>query len=169
MVWKYLFDSEFSQRHDIEQLREELAMETEASVGLAAAATTQLQKLAQRTVRLELVVEALIRVLEVRRVMTRDELTLMIQRIDLADGVEDGCIGPDQGLRAPACAWGGHPVNPQREVCIYCDRPLPRRPPVSSPAAVTRAVRCTRCGGTVPERDTYFTESGLVCSACFQA
>ena len=36
MVWKYLFDSEFSQRHDIEQLREELAMKRRRPWALAA-------------------------------------------------------------------------------------------------------------------------------------
>jgi len=111
-------------------------------------------------------VHALVRLLEVRAGLSADELQLMIQRIDLADGFEDGRMGPDVSSEAPQCPTCGRPINPKRSNCLFCNT---RLDPVARQSAepITRHVECKSCGERVAESDTYFSEMGLLCAACF--
>ncbi len=111
---------------------------------------------------LELTVEALVHILEQRHGLTRDELALTIQRIDLADGVEDGQMGPDQSLNMPSCHVCRRPVNPRRDICIYCHTPIEQG---AAPRRI-RTVRCAKCGKEVAELRSFVGEGGLVCGGC---
>jgi hypothetical protein len=115
--------------------------------------------------KLELTVEALIRLLEHQCKLSRNELALVIQRLDLADGVEDGMMGPDMSAKAPKCSGCGRPVNPRRESCIYCDAPVAAQKAQQPPP---RQVQCIGCGSAVSEIDTYITERGVVCPSCYR-
>lgn len=155
--WDKLFDTEWAQRDDIDALQ----VEAESAADQAAELRRALREERRRVSRLELTLEALIEVLRERKALTRDEVAVMVQQIDLADGVEDGRIGPDRVAAAPKCHVCGRPVNPRRDRCLYCGEPiqLGHTPPV-------RTARCARCGTEVPEIDTYFSEFGLICGAC---
>jgi len=167
MVWEYLFDSEYSQRRDIELLKQQSVTSASVANDSLALGLANRQH-AQRIGRLELTVEALVRVLQTRLGLTREELGLMIQRIDLADGVEDGAIGPDRTKMASDCPRCGKPLNPRRDRCLFCDAPIEKRkakpaPPPPPPKMVT----CVRCNAKTPERESYFSGDGLLCSKCF--
>ena len=118
---------------------------------------------------LELALSSMTELLRVRLGVSAEELSLMMQRLDLADGVEDGKIGPDLTREAPSCGQCGRPVNLKREVCLFCNAPVERPVEEASPAAPpARMVRCTLCEALIDERDSYFSDRGLVCSACFK-
>ena len=141
-LWDFLFDSDQKQRQDIDAVER----------------------------RAESNAETLQRLAELKGQVTREELSLMIQRLDLADGVEDGRIGPDRSSLAPKCPFCGRPVNPQRETCIYCGQ---RRPDAEAApeanSSQARLIRCVRCYNEVREDQAHFSPEGLICDDCQQS
>lgn len=172
MVWNYLFDNELKQRRDIEELREETAFRDADSMEKA----RELAVLRQTVDRLGLALEAVVRILEQRFGVTREEVVAEIQRIDLADGVEDGRMGPDATANAPACPACGRPINPSRDRCVYCAAPFVAAGPGGSPyrgaedsrqpARPRPTVACTSCGAVVPLDETDMSVQGPVCVRC---
>ena len=63
----------------------------------------KLDQLQRRVDRAELLLESLYRVVADKDLVSADEFRLMVARVDLEDGVEDGRIGPDRNRRAPKC------------------------------------------------------------------
>jgi hypothetical protein len=161
-MWDYIFDNEYRQRSDINNLQ------TEASIASSGVdhLNKEVSRLRNTVAQLELTVEALLRVLEVRLGLGKEEVALMIQRIDLSDGVEDGRVGPDPSSEVPACPHCGRPTNPKRSSCIYCNGAVEQR--TERPKPAPRKVTCSGCGASVNEQETYFSENGVVCARCFQ-
>lgn len=91
----------------------------------AGAAAKRTHSLERRLERQELLLEALIRGVLQRNLMTREELQDLVARADLEDGREDGRMGPDRVKRAPKCPNCKRPVNPRREDCVYCGAEIP--------------------------------------------
>ncbi len=166
MTWNYLFDSPRRQRRDIEALREQVVLGSDDTQEKAKI-ERRLAQLEANQERLNLTLEAVLRLLEQRLRISPQDIALMVQRIDLADGVEDGMIGPDRSAEAPACYACGRPVNPKRDACIYCDAPLEWPTATEAPAAPERSITCAVCQTTVPERRSYFSDNGVVCETCF--
>lgn len=156
----YSLDANSRQFRDIERLKFDLES---AQLGEANAAKS-IRRLARRVEKLELMNRTLLEVLLAKKLCSRDDLEVMMQQIDLLDGVEDGRISADVHAKAPTCGTCGRFVNPQRTACVYCDTPVKqtaqKRPP-------QRTVTCSSCATTVLESSTYFGESGVVCSGCF--
>jgi len=163
MVWEYIFDNEYKQRRDLQSLR----TDAEIAASGSAANRRRLRHLQERVDRLELAVESLVRVLENRAGITKEELAVMTQWVDLADGVEDGRIGPDRSSDAPLCSHCGRPVNPRRQICIYCNGIIEKEEAKPTPKPPPRTVECTGCGKSILEVDSYFGDSGLLCGTCF--
>ncbi|MBN2497898.1 MAG: hypothetical protein JXR96_25110 [Deltaproteobacteria bacterium] len=163
-VWDYIFDSDAAQRQDIEALKERAGSSEEALTALRLAVIGLMQKLDT----LELALEGLVKCLEIKGGLTREELAVMIQRIDLADGVEDGRIGPDRSASAPRCPFCGRPANPARTHCLYCGERVTSAAADSSPRpdVPVRTVRCVRCYTEIPEDEAHFSPEGLVCDKC---
>ena len=159
--WSHLFDSELKQRKDIERLRVDFEAVYDGSDALHRMVREQELHIA----RLELTVEGLVSVLRARHVMSGDELALAIQRIDLADGREDGRIALEPDTSAPECPACARPVNPTRRQCVYCDTRF--EPGDLVQAKGVRMLGCASCASTVPERTTWFTERGVVCDSCY--
>lgn len=157
-LWDYLFDNNYRQRDDIDALEHGSLASDQRIARLQRALADQ----ARQVGNLELTVEALVHLLEERDVLTHDELALMVQRIDLADGIEDGQIGPDQSLDRPSCHVCRRPVNPRRDVCIYCNTPVVKG---GDPTPV-RTIPCASCGKQVPELKAFFGDRGMVCGDC---
>ena len=119
----------------------------------------QVQELSIRVGQLEVVCAAAFDLLQMRG-LSRDDLNLAVARIDLEDGVEDGRIGPDRSAIAPACGSCGKPVNPKRDVCVFCGTEW------AHPVQMAEHVHCHMCGEKFDTADTWFTESGVVCNPC---
>lgn len=152
---------------DIHQTRriKDLEYATLGTDETLAALSERLQEQAAEIERLKLTTAALLELLRLRLGIKPDEIDLMVQRLDLADGVEDGRIGPDRSRHAPRCAGCGRPVNPQRARCVFCDRALPKADKPAPPPP--RMTRCASCGRELREDATFFSETGLVCGDCF--
>ena len=121
--------------------------------------------------RLELLVKTLAELLLAKGVVTKTEISVMMTQVDLEDGVEDGRLRPRVKRNAPKCRHCRRHINPKRTSCVYCGEAIagdgdPYRDG-HEPAKPVRTAKCTRCDETVPEDDTYFTGSGLVCEACY--
>jgi hypothetical protein len=129
-LWKYLFDTEWRQREDIELLR--------ASSGTsqtdAQKSAKKLDHLQRRVDRAELLLESLYRLVSEKNLVTADEFRLMVARVDLEDGIEDGRIGPDRNRRAPKCPECKRAVNRKRTHCVFCGAEVkPRKPSTGAP------------------------------------
>jgi hypothetical protein len=173
-MWDLLFASQPVRRRDLD----EFVSGAEQQAEQVASQQGAIARLQLRTARLELVVEALMWILESKLGVTRDEVALMVQRIDLSDGYEDGQLGPDKSEWAPKCPSCARPVNPAHHRCIYCDAviepvrsdggPYRGTGPKAGPADVTPAkkVTCTVCGEVVPEEHVEETAKGPVCARC---
>lgn len=161
MGWEYLFDSEYAQRSDIESLKRSAAIANDS----VDQAIDRAMEAKRRIDQLELTVEALIRLLETKGGLDRQELALMIQRVDLADGREDGRIGPDRTEKAPRCGTCARPLNPKREACIYCGAPIVKEAPPPPPPP--RMTECRRCGKSTEEVKAFITMRGLWCAECY--
>jgi hypothetical protein len=162
-IWKDLFfDTEFRQRRDINTLRESLS----ESDDWLQSQSHSLRKAHERIEKLELVCEALFELMQLKGIASREELSLLVQRIDLADGFEDGKIGPDRTAEAPSCGGCQRPVNPKRKACLYCGEELSTaslgqtRPPAQK-------VICAACQSWTLESEAYFSGRGLLCVDCF--
>ncbi|MCB9665495.1 MAG: hypothetical protein H6732_15390 [Alphaproteobacteria bacterium] len=128
----------------------------------------ELQALVQRVDHLELILEALLRWLELEGRFDRDLIASLIARVDLADGQEDDRIGPEMRMDAAACPACGKPLSTRRDACIYCGAPRPeelRTPRGHAPGAV---VLCVDCGVVLREDKALRSASGPVCWTCFQ-
>ena len=158
---KFLWDNERKQRRDIESLRQALTHAPDLR--------PMLEAQARRIDRLELLCKGLVELVVAKKLVSHAELSVVMQQLDLADGVEDGRISPHVRESSPCCTSCQRFVNPQRTSCIYCGTPIDHAlPPEAAPAARGRPdVICVRCNDTVPENETYFSGSGLVCGSCF--
>lgn len=116
----FLFDNDYKQRRSIKQLQAEAEASAESSANLA----QQVYRLEARVNQLQLLANALVSVIETKQLATREELEVLVQQIDLLDGLEDGKIGQQEWSTAPRCAHCNHYVNPAREACVYCGRSL---------------------------------------------
>jgi hypothetical protein len=162
-AWDFLFDSEYKQRSDIEGLKG-VADRVDASVeGL----WEELTRAKQRVAKLELLQEGLIAYLQVKGVLSREELAVMVQRVDLADGYEDGRIGPNRSAKAPKCPFCDRPFNDKRQACIYCGKEVTPEDLKLMGKKEPRTIICALCYRKFPETQAHFTVKGLVCETCF--
>lgn len=162
-LWDFLFDNDIRQRQDIDSLERRAESSDEALQSLR----LDVQHLKKQQDLNELVLEALLQLAELKGQVTKEEIALMIQRLDLADGVEDGRIGPDRASVAPKCPFCARPINPQRQSCIYCGQKAPEAQQVPRKTdSSARLIRCVRCYNEVREDQAHFSPEGLLCDAC---
>lgn len=159
----FVFDSEYRQRRDIQQLQQQISELPYQS--------SQLDGAAMRINQLELLCAALVELLMARGLTTPAELRVLMQQVDLADGVEDGRKSQHVHTKAPRCSSCQRYVNPNREACVYCGTPKAKtEAQPGAPAPKPRPdIECKRCKRLVPESETYFTGRGLVCGPCFES
>jgi hypothetical protein len=128
------------------------------------------EQLEQRVSRLEIVCEGLIWLFKEQGQLTDEMLEIIVARIDLADGVEDGKKGTEGTQAKYTCPHCGRPANPRRETCVFCFQALPKTAAIAAAAATKPTVAlvgCAICGKEVPKRETNFTESGIACQSCY--
>lgn len=170
--WKYYLNRDLWEREELERMRFELDSTQIDATGLQRISrqlNERLSALEQKVDLQALLIEALLRILETRARLDRNEIELMMQKVDLEDGVEDGALGEDRSAAAPRCSACGKPVNPRRAACIYCRAPLPLSPQKSAPApAPARTmIKCANCGASIAESDAFYSELGKLCMHCF--
>lgn len=165
---QFLFDTHYKQRRDIESLRYEVATRD---------AAPKIRALEARADQRQLLCNALIEVIERKKLASREELEVLVQQIGLLDGVEDGKQG-ETWRAAPRCAGCNYFVNPRRDACVYCSHASPKGDATlggpyrdgraaSAPASAPRTARCANCVAVVPQNETFFTERGeLWCARC---
>lgn len=154
----FFFDSEYRQRRDIQWLKQQLT---------AAPSQAQTQAQAARIDQLELLCAALVELLVAKGVTNPAELRVLMQQVDLADGVEDGRKSVSPREASPRCACCQRFLNPAREACVYCGTPMARAVPPPPAPKPRPMVECVACRRVVTEGDSYFTGRGLMCSTCF--
>ena len=166
---EFMFDSEHKQRRDIQGLREAVLSSPDH--------TLEIQALHQRVDQLQLLCNALVALIEHKKLATREELEVMVQQIDLLDGIEDGKQREQVWKNAPRCEGCNYHINPDRDACVYCGRAIPkgtagggpyRGGPPGPDEPAPRLATCASCQKHVPQSETYFTGDGeLHCSSCF--
>ncbi len=175
-IWKYIAsDYDRHARGEIEDLKQELAGAVDTQ--MFAHWQERVRRLEQRQERLALASAALARLLEMKGLITDEEMETMVLQLDLLDGREDGKIGETPAAAAPRCKKCNHYVNPTRGACVYCGHALAMNSdgsPYRGGVAVEMAeapgpqIACTLCGNTVPQEYSYFSGDGVVCANCFQ-
>jgi hypothetical protein len=157
---KYVWDTDRRQRRDIESLRRDMQHAPDWR--------PMIQAQAERIDRLELLLKGLLELVVSKSLLTRAELSVVMQQLDLADGVEDGRISSVVRETSPRCRQCQRFLNPQRSACVYCGTPMDAAmPPTATASAPRPDVTCVGCGTTVPENETYYSGTGLVCESCF--
>lgn len=155
----FFFDSEYRQRRDIQLLKAQVS---------DAPSQAQVQAAVARVDQLELLCSALVELLVAKGVTTSAELRVLMQQVDLSDGVEDGRVSKNAREQSPRCACCQRFLNPAREACVYCGTPMAQAVPQPPAPKPRPEVTCTECRRTVPESDTYFSGRGLLCSSCYE-
>jgi hypothetical protein len=158
---QFVWDTERKQRRDIEALRRDM---THAAPDWR----PTIQAQAARIDRLELLCKGLVELVISKSLVTPAELSVVMQQLDLADGVEDGRISSVVRDSSPRCTQCQRFLNPQRTACIYCGAAIDKAAPQAAAAPAPRPpVSCVRCKASVPENETYYSGAGLVCESCF--
>lgn len=122
MGFDFLYDYPYrSLQEEVEGLRQGNI----AAGNRAGAAARKTRSLETRLEQQELLLEALVRGILDRGLMTREEIQDLVAQADLEDGVEDGRMGPSRIKKAPKCGTCERPVNPKREHCVYCGAEVP--------------------------------------------
>lgn len=154
----HLFDSEYKQRSDIESLKQQALNAPDPS--------RMIRPLVERIDRLELLCKSLTELVVSKGIVSREELSVVTQQLDLADGVEDGKISARTRKKAPRCTNCARFINPRRDHCVYCNAPVSTSNDLKR-VAPERLATCGQCQKEVPERDTYYTDNGLRCDNCY--
>lgn len=156
------------QQRDIERLQADLASVPDHRRVIAELLTIT-TAMGERIDRLELLNRALLEVVVSKQLTSAEEIDVLMQQVDLLDGVEDGKMSTTVREHAPKCRACHRHVNPRRESCVYCGHAI--GPDVRQvPEAVARPipkVSCTHCASVVPQNSTYYVAQGLVCEVCF--
>ena len=139
--WDMFFDSDYRQRSDINDLRDQLAVATDTS-HLARAAGT----LSRQVQDLSLLVQMLIRVLEESGHVDGKVLRYRVE-------------AELENMRAAREAMGPMSMGDALR------GPGSRNEPVEQPPPTTPTL-CMKCGQTVPQNRTVITATGVVCDRC---
>ncbi|MEL6344709.1 MAG: hypothetical protein AAFV53_16450 [Myxococcota bacterium] len=129
--------------------------------------TQAIRTMQGRIDQLELMNKALVELLLHKKVVTQSELSVMVQQLDLLDGVEDGKLSTHTHHNAPTCGSCGRYVNPKRATCVYCGASMTAAERAKPRPPIQPTVTCSRCAKTVPESWTYYSSQGVVCEPCF--
>jgi len=125
-IFRYIFDSEWAQRADIDQL-ETLTNRLHADLWSSRHENRDLaeenEALRLEVSRLVLVIEAMNRLAVERNLWTAEDMTRTLERVDLEDGVADGKRTGAARPEKPVCSGCGRPLPRDVARCLHCNRP----------------------------------------------
>jgi hypothetical protein len=136
-VLDYMFDNDWIQRADIENLKNSTSQMRYSENRMrrkVADDAARIRELEDQVAHLTLLNEALMRILEKKGVFARDEFRSLLVEVDLEDGVHDGKRLPPERDAAPKpaatifCKFCGSDSDRSSQFCSHCRRPLLRRP-----------------------------------------
>jgi hypothetical protein len=139
--WDMFFDSDYRQRSDINDLREQLAVATDTS-HLARAAGT----LSRQVQDLSILVSLLVRMLEESGHLDGKTLRYRVE-------------AELENMRAAREAFGPMSMGDALRSGGGSHQPVEVAPP-------TTPTMCMKCGQTVPQNRTVITATGVVCDRC---
>jgi len=125
-VLDYMFDNEWLQRADIDRLQRNSSVLRNRIVRDSG----RIRDLEEEIDHLTLINEALLRILEKKGVIVRDEFRSLLVEVDLEDGVHDGKLARPEALRRSSeayCKFCRAANDPGNKFCVGCRRPLVRR------------------------------------------
>ena len=126
-IFNYIFDNEWSQRSDIEALKEQnasLASRLSLKRSSEAVQEDRVAELEQEVGELALLSKTLMRILLEKGVCTGREIEDMMHQVDLEDGVADGRVTKNAARVAGKCPECNRPVDAHRKRCFYCGHEL---------------------------------------------
>jgi hypothetical protein len=161
--WEHLFDSPYKMREDINAMRAAMIAET----GGSSSTSRAVNHLARQVRRQELLLEALVKYLSEKSHVDPAEFAKTVTQLDLADGIEDGRIGPDRVAKAPKCPFCGRPRNPKRDFCVYCGEEITAEDiELIAPEPAKEYVRCHKCFRRIEKKHSIRKLDGDFCSGC---
>ena len=132
-VLDYMYDNDWIQRNDINNLQRSNQVMRSKVIRDG----TRIRNLEDEIDHLTLINEALLRMLEKKGVLARDEFRALLVEVDLEDGVHDGKLAPTVPTvagAAPArpaadtvCKFCRTANDPGNRFCSHCRRPIFRR------------------------------------------
>lgn len=135
-VFDYMYDNDWIQRQDIDNLRRSSMVLRSKMIrdgGRIRNLEAEIDDLADQVGHLTLINEALLRMLEKKGVILRDEFRSLLVEVDLEDGVHDGKLtkpAPPQPeastLQTTHCKFCRAANDPVNKFCSGCRRPLVR-------------------------------------------
>ncbi len=123
-IFDYLFDNEWSQRSDIEELKSQTADLAGARGVADATQKARIKQLEEGVGELALLCKTLMRMLLEKGVCTGQEINALMKQLDLEDGVEDGRVTKTAGKAGGRCPKCDHAVMAARKRCLYCGHEL---------------------------------------------
>lgn len=139
--WDYFFDNDYSQRRDIEELRDQLSVASNTSGVVTATAT-----LSRQVQDLSVLVQVLVRILE-----ESGHLDGKVLRYRVEAELEN--------MRSARAAFGPVSMGDALRASGASTEPVEAPPP-------TTPTICAKCGQTVPANRTTITASGTYCDRC---
>lgn len=120
----YLFDHDWLQRSDIEDLKQQAAR-LESRQRRDRELYERVEELEQDVGELALLCKTLMNLLLEHQVCTGKQLEDMMRQVDLEDGVADGKITKASSSQERKCPQCGHKVYAGKPNCMYCGFLLP--------------------------------------------
>lgn len=97
----------------------------DAAMRKAADASSEVTKLENRLDRLHLITQALWELVRKKLALTDEDLTKLIEEIDLRDGVRNGKVA----IKPITCPDCKRPASVRTDMCLYCGKQVERKNP----------------------------------------
>ncbi len=126
-IFDYMFDTEWSQRSDIQALKQRnssLATRVALNRASEAAQEERITELEQEVGELALLSKTLMRILLENGVCTGREIEDMMHQVDLEDGVADGRVTKNAASDPGKCPECDRTIQEGRKRCLYCGHKL---------------------------------------------
>ncbi len=127
-IFNYIFDSDWSQRSDIEALKSQnasLVGRSRERRSKEAANEARVEELEQEVGELALLCKTMMQILLEKRVCTGQEFEALIADLDAADGVSDGKVTKPKPAELKECPQCKRPVQHHHTHCVYCGMKYP--------------------------------------------